>query len=53
MKVRTPDGKVHDLPVPDAVRLIHTSDAVPVVETDKERAEKRPAPKRAETRKGS
>lgn len=41
MKVRTPDGEVHDLPAPDAVKLIHTSDAVPVVE--KPKAETRPA----------
>lgn len=43
MKVRTKDGEIHDLPVPDAVRLIHTSDAVPVV--DEPKAETRPADK--------
>jgi len=43
MKVRTPDGEVHDLPVPDAVRLMHTSDAVPVVDGPK--VETRPASK--------
>lgn len=43
MKVRTPDGKVHDLSDTDAVRLMHTSDAVPVV--DEPEIEKRPAPK--------
>jgi hypothetical protein len=41
MKVRTPDGEVHDLSPTDAVRLIHTSGAVPVV--DEPKVEKRPA----------
>lgn len=52
MKVRTPDGKVHDLPTPDATRMIHADGAVPVAEGEVQRAEKRPASeKRAETRK--
>lgn len=42
MKVRTPDGEVHDLPGPDAVRLMHTSGAVPV--RDEPQVETRPAP---------
>lgn len=51
MKVRTPDGEVHDLPDTEATRLIHTADAVPVVEREAERAEKRPAAeKRTEKR---
>jgi hypothetical protein len=51
MKVRTPDGKVHDLPAPEATRLMHTSGAVPVAEKETDRAEKRPAAaKRAESR---
>lgn len=47
MRVRTPDGTVHDLPAPDAVELMHTSDAVPVTETEK--VETRPS---AATRDG-
>ena len=49
MKVRTADGKVHDLATPDAVRLMHTSDAVPVVETGEERRPK--MEKKAESRR--
>jgi len=51
MKVRTPDGEVHDLPTPEAVRLKHPRDAVPVVKGD-DNVETRPAPatKKAETR---
>ena len=52
MKVRTPDGETHDLPAPEATRLMHTAGAVPVAEKDTERAEKRPAAEaRTEKRK--
>lgn len=43
MKVRTPDGEIHDLPAPEAARLMHVSDAVPVAEKDSDKVETRPA----------
>lgn len=49
MKVRTPDGKVHDVRAPEAARLIHTSGAVPVVTKDEER---RPDPEARVEKRG-
>lgn len=43
MKVRTPDGEIHDVNETEAARLIHTSGAVPV--KDEPKPEKRPAKK--------